>query len=85
MDASSTHHVLSLAVQQAIAESLGIAQDEITPSMRLRELGDSMDIAQLVLDLEADFTTEITDDELAKLFTVQDVINYLNDPRSHYC
>ena len=71
-------------VRSAVAESLGIPCEDVESSSRLRDLGDSMDIAQLVLDLEDDFTTEITDDKLHHLYTVQDVLNYLNDdPRSH--
>ena len=71
-------------VRSAVAESLGLAPDDIYSNSRLRELGDSMDIAQLVIDLEDDFSTEIPDDDLHHLYTVQDVLNYLNDdPRSH--
>jgi acyl carrier protein len=70
----------SIDVMTEIASSLGI--DEIEPSDKLVDLGDSMDIAQLVLDLELEFGIEVPDDELRHLFTVQDVINYVNT-RSH--
>lgn len=84
METNTAKRVLTFErVRDAMADSLGIESLDISPDSRLRDLGDSMDIAQLVLDLEEDFDADIPDDELGKLFTAQDVLNYLNDPRSH--
>lgn len=84
METHSPDHVLTFeVVQESVAQSLGISRDEIQLSTKLRDLGDSMEIAQLVLDLEQDFKVEITDDELCHIFSIQDVLNYLNDPRSY--
>ena len=64
-------------VRQVIAESLGIRESEIKPTSSFRTLGaDSLEIAQLVLDLEEAFHIEILEDDLAKFFTVQDAVRY---------
>lgn len=66
-------------LRAAIAESIGIDPGEITLQTNfIRDLGvDSLSLAQLMLDLEQDLGCEITDDDAAKLFTPQDVLNYL--------
>lgn len=69
-------------VRQAIANSLSRPIEDVCLASRLRELCDSMELAQLVLDLEIDFSTEISDDELQKLFTVQDVADYIDQAAS---
>jgi acyl carrier protein len=73
VETHSTEHILS-----TIAESLGCALSDVKPWEKLIDLADSMETAQLVLDLELEFGIEVPDDELRHLFTVQDVINYVN-------
>lgn len=70
-------------VRDLIADQLGISVQEITPEARFVDLGaDSMDMAYMLVDLEEVAGHEIPDDDFRKLFTVADVLNYLNDPRS---
>jgi acyl carrier protein len=60
----------------------GIDTEGVTPRSSLVSLDiDSMDRAQLMLDLEEAFQVEIMDDDVWKLTTIQDVINYV-DKRS---
>lgn len=68
-----TEHVL-----QTIADSLSVPLDDVKPWYKLVDLADSLEMAQLVIDLELEFGIEVPDDELRHLFTVQDVINYVN-------
>jgi len=71
-------------VRDAIAESLGIDPSEILLASSFVSLdADSMDKAQLILDLEDALKVEMPDDDAQKFVTVQDVLNYVNDPRSH--
>ena len=70
-------------VRDAVAESLGIEPKDITPRSSFVALGaDSMDLAQLMIDLEDSLGIEIPDDDVPKLVTVQNVLDYVN-PRSH--
>jgi acyl carrier protein len=67
---------------KTISESIGLPLGDVKPLVKLVDLADSLEIAQLVIDLELEFNVEVPGDDLKYLFTVQDVINYVN-PRSH--
>ncbi len=62
-----------------IAEKLGVEPEEVTPEARfIEDLGaDSLDIVELIMDLEDEFEMEIPDEEAEKLSTVGDAINYI--------
>jgi acyl carrier protein len=65
-------------VRLIVAEELGIAESEITAESNLRaDLdADSLDIASLVIALEAEFGRDIADDDLPKLLTIADIVQY---------
>lgn len=42
---------------------------------------DSLELAQLQLDLEDAFAMEISEEELQKLYTVQDIVNFVESNR----
>ena len=67
-------------VRGIIAEQLGVAEDEIkTTSSFIEDLGaDSLDIVELVMQMEEEFEVEIPDEEAENIKTVQDAINYIN-------
>ncbi len=62
-----------------IAEKLGVEPEEVTPEARfIEDLGaDSLDIVELIMDLEDEFEMEIPDEEAEKLTTVGDAIHYI--------
>lgn len=66
-------------VSKIIAEQLGIDASEIRPESRLIEdlHADSLDIVELVMDVEEKFDIEIPDDSLAKMKTVGDFLSFL--------
>ena len=67
-------------VKGIIAEQLGVAEDEIkTTSSFIEDLGaDSLDIVELVMQMEEEFEVEIPDEEAENIKSVQDAINYVN-------
>jgi acyl carrier protein len=67
-------------VKRIVAEQLGIKQDEIRPeSSFVEDLGaDSLDTVELVMALEEEFETEISDSEAESITTVQLAIDYIN-------
>jgi acyl carrier protein len=65
-----------------IAESLNLSAEDLKLKTKLVDIADSLEVAQLVLDLEQDFKIEITDDELGHIFTIQDIVSYV-DSHSH--
>jgi acyl carrier protein len=70
-------------VQAAVAESLGMEPEDVTINDSFVSLGaDSMDTAQLIVDLEEALGVELPDDDMQKFMTVKGLIEYANDPRS---
>ncbi len=68
-------------VIEIIVEQLGVGEDEVTPEASfIDDLGaDSLDLVELIMAMEEEFSLEISDEEAEKIQTVQDVINYINE------
>lgn len=62
-----------------IAEQLNVNEDEITAESNFKDdLGaDSLDLFELVMSLEEEYSVEIPSEDLEKIATVNDVIEYL--------
>ena len=63
-----------------IVDRLGVDESKITEnSSFVDDLGaDSLDIVDLVMAFEEEFSVEILDEDMEKMKTVGDVIKYLN-------
>lgn len=68
-------------MQEIIAEQLNVEADTITENSSFKEdLGaDSLDLFELVMALEDEYSVEIPADDLQNLLTVGDVMKYLKD------
>ncbi len=68
-------------VKDLITASLGVSPDEVVPSASfIDDLGaDSLDIVELVMAIEKQFSIEIPDEDAEKISTVQHAIDYIND------
>ena len=66
-------------VRDIIAKQLDIESATITMTSRLIDdlKADSLDIVELIMDLEQEFNIEIPDEELPKVQTVSDIVGYL--------
>ena len=66
-------------IKALLAEELGVNEDEITETTSFKQdLGaDSLDLFELVTNLEEEYNIEIPAEELEKLTTVGKVIDYL--------
>jgi acyl carrier protein len=71
-------------VRKIIAEQLGVEEDEIKPETSFVEdlNADSLDLVELIMSLEEEFsregeTIEISDEDAEKIVTVQDAVNYI--------
>jgi len=66
-------------VYMLIARQLHIDQGRITPDSTLQSLGaDSLDVVELIMRFEDEFSIEINDSDAESLHTVGDVIRYLD-------
>ena len=68
-------------MKEIIAEQLSVEEEIVTESSSFKEdLGaDSLDLFELVMALEDEYSIEIPSDDLQNLLTVGDVMNYLKD------
>ena len=64
-----------------IREQLNLEDVEITEKSNFKDdLGaDSLDLVELVMSLEEEFGVEIPSEDLEKIATVGDVVNYLKE------
>ena len=64
-----------------IAEQLGIDASGIKPESRLVEdlKADSLDVVAMVMEMESQYGIQIPDEDLTKLKTVADVMQYIQD------
>lgn len=67
-------------VAQVVSNRLGLDVEEVKLESSFRDdLGaDSLDVVELVMELEDEFDIEIGDDEAEKLQTVGDVVKYVD-------
>ncbi|MBA4602424.1 acyl carrier protein [Thermoactinomyces mirandus] len=66
-------------VKKIIVESLNVDPSEVTMEANIKEdLGaDSLDVVDLIMELEDEFDMEISDEEAEKITTVGDVVGYI--------
>lgn len=66
-------------VRKILSDQLEIDEDIITMDSDLVEdlKADSLAIVELIMDLEQEFDLDIPDEELPKVATVKDIVNYL--------
>ena len=66
-------------LQEIIAEKLGLSAEEVQPEKSLKDdlKADSLDLFDLVTELEERYGIEIPTEDLDTLVTVQDVIDYI--------
>jgi len=68
-------------IKEMIAEQLNCDTEQITEVTSFKEdLGaDSLDLFELVMGMEDEFSVEIPSEDLEKLTTVGEVMNYLKE------
>ena len=67
-------------IKKIIVERFGIDEEKVTLEMTFKDdLGaDSLDIVELVMELEDVFGTEISDDDAENISSVGDAVSYIN-------
>ncbi len=67
-------------IKEIIARQLNIEAGTITEESTFADLGaDSLDLFELVMALEDEYGVEIPSEDLEKLLSVEDVMNYLKE------
>jgi acyl carrier protein len=67
-------------VTKIIVDRLGVEESQINLDAKFKEdLGaDSLDVVELVMELEDEFDMEISDDDAENITTVGDAVSYIN-------
>jgi acyl carrier protein len=67
-------------VSKIVVDRLGVDASEVKHEASFKEdLGaDSLDVVELVMELEDEFELEISDEDAEKIATVGDVVDYIN-------
>ncbi|MFV0379799.1 MAG: acyl carrier protein [Anaerorhabdus sp.] len=66
-------------IKKVLVEAINVDAEDVKPEANLKDdLGiDSLAAVELALELENEFDIRIEDEELAKLETVQDIVNII--------
>ncbi|MFS1513234.1 MULTISPECIES: acyl carrier protein [Chengkuizengella] len=66
-------------IKKIIVDRLGVDEAEVTPEASFKDdLGaDSLDVVELIMELEDEFEMEISDEDAEKINTVGEVVNYI--------
>ena len=67
-------------VKKIISEKLGVDLEEVVPEASfVDDLGaDSLDLVELIMSMEEEFDTDISDEDAEKILTVKDAIAFVN-------
>ncbi len=70
---------LSSRVHSIVTDQLGVDEASLSPEANLLDdLGaDSLDVVELVMALEEEFSIEVPDDEVENIRTVGDIVQYI--------
>lgn len=68
-------------LQEIIAEQLGIEASDITAESNFKDdlNADSLDLFEMIMAMEEAFEVEIPSEDLEKIATVQDIMDYLKN------
>lgn len=68
-------------IKEIVADQLGIDEDDIKLESNFKEdlEADSLDLFELVMALEEEYGVEIHSEDLEKIATVNDIIEYLKN------
>ncbi|SIS37752.1 acyl carrier protein [Salimicrobium flavidum] len=67
-------------VKEIIVDRLDVEESKVTMEASFKEdlEADSLDVVELVMELEDEFDMEISDEEAEKINTVGDAVNYID-------
>nr|WP_308422149.1 acyl carrier protein [Pullulanibacillus camelliae] len=68
-------------VKKIVADRLDVDEADVKPEASFKEdlEADSLDVVELVMELEDEFDLEISDEDAEKILTVGDVVEYIEN------
>lgn len=67
-------------LKKIIVDRLDVDEADITPTASIKDDfgADSLDIVELIMEIEDEFGIEISDEDAEKLVTVEDAVKYID-------
>lgn len=66
-------------VREMIVDRFGVQEDKVTADMTFQDLGaDSLDVVELVMELEDHFNIQFDDEKIEELATIGDAVEYID-------
>ena len=71
-------------LKNIVVEQLGVDEDEVKPEASFVDdlNADSLDLVELIMSLEEEFATEISDEDAERIRTVGDAVEYIDERTS---
>jgi len=68
-------------LKKLIVEQLGVDEEEVQPQASFVEdlNADSLDLVELIMSLEEEFSMEISDEDAEKIQKVQDAVDFIEE------
>jgi len=68
-------------LKKIIADQLSVNEDDVVPEASFIDdlNADSLDLVELIMSLEEEFGVKISDEDAAKILSVQDAMDYLQE------
>jgi acyl carrier protein len=68
-------------LKKIIVEQLGVDEEEVTPQASFVEdlNADSLDLVELIMSLEEEFSMEISDEDAERIKKVSDAVEYIEE------
>lgn len=65
-------------IKKVIAATLNVAPEKVVPQARLNKdlMADSLDMVEVIIELENEFNISVPDERIGTFETVQDLIDY---------
>ncbi|CAN5580376.1 acyl carrier protein [soil metagenome] len=71
-------------IKEITADRLGVEEADVAPESSFRQdlEADSLDLVELIMELEEQFGMEIPDEEAEKITTVEEAVDYVAEHQS---
>ena len=68
-------------LKKLVVEQLGVEEDEVKPEASFVDdlNADSLDLVELIMSLEEEFSPEISDEDAERIRTVGDAVEYIDE------
>lgn len=77
VNVGATENVFEI-VKDLIVDRFGVQEESVTPTMTFNDLGaDSLDVVELVMELENQFEVTFEDDKIEQLANIGDAVQYI--------